>query len=149
MRYYILPALVAAMGTLVFYLRGYVEGKNETSDELHSKEAAEAARVEAERVAKEVADKAAADRAEVEKVAQAICDALPAIAAPAVEIKPEPVNQVNVMSKAHFYAPLKSVSLASQTTTRAEINAILDTLAEADLDRTLHYLQSRFVKVAA
>lgn len=110
-----------------------------------AKAAAEAASIEAARVAKE---KAAADvaLAEAERVAQAkaIADAVPV-----VEVKPEPVAPVlALVAVAPTPLPVKTVAPV-QTSTRADIIAILDTLTEVDLVRTLHFVQTRFAKVAA
>lgn len=100
--------------------------------------AADAAKIEAERVAKE-AEQAKAARVEVEKVAQAICDALPV-----VEVKHEPVAQ-----KTPLTVVAKSEPVYTPPTTRDSLNMLLGQMSEADLVRTLHFVQQRFFSEVA
>ena len=100
---------------------------------------------EAAKLQREAEAKAAADKVEAERVAVKAVESTAPVAS-VVEVLTPPA--LSVVTAPASRAPVKAVEPV-QTSTRADINSILDTLTEADLVRVLHFVQTRFAKVAA
>lgn len=116
---------------------------------------------EVAKLAKEQADKdalaeclATAEQRERERQAE-MAGAVLQQRAMQAEAKPEPVIAtvltavIGTDTVAHIMPAKLITAIPAQTSTRADIIAILDTLNESDLVRTLHFVQTRFTQVAA
>jgi len=107
-------------------------------------DAKQLARLERERADIRAEEQAKAETEARAKLAQEARDAVPTVEATVqAEVAPLPA------AARRFAGPPLLAAMPKPTSTRAQINTILESLSEADLGRVLSFVQSRFAEVAA